>query len=165
MLLPASLPRSQSDHPVFQAHHSFLRHSLEQADRPRKATARLGLLTFTSIPSVDTPSLDSPTLPYRHSVTMQSTTRFHTMASRFSPRNLRTSFRRSSSASSRASTSTDRDSFISQASSPASTINSIIFRQKSLMSLEDEEERRELNILEPRPALYFCSLEERMGSL
>ncbi|KAK5651760.1 hypothetical protein OQA88_11722 [Cercophora sp. LCS_1] len=93
---------------------------------------------------------------------MQSS-RFHSIAARFSPHKIRTSFRRSSSsASSRAST--DRDSFISNASSPVSTINSIIFRQKSLMNLEDEEERRELNILEPRPALYFSSLEERMGS-
>ncbi|KAK4449406.1 hypothetical protein QBC34DRAFT_380220 [Podospora aff. communis PSN243] len=90
--------------------------------------------------------------------------RFHTIRARFSPHNIRTSFRRSSSASSRASTSTDRDSFISTASSPVSTINSIIFRQKSMMNLDDEEERRELNILEPRPELAFCSLEERMGS-
>jgi len=33
-----------------------------------------------------------------------------------------------------------------------------------MMNLDDEEERRELNILEPSPAVYFCSLEERMGS-
>jgi hypothetical protein len=93
---------------------------------------------------------------------MQSS-RFHSIAARFNPHNLRTSFRRSSSsASSRAST--DRDSFISSAGSPVSTINSIIFHQKSMMNLEDEAERKELNILEPRPALYFCSLEERMGS-
>jgi len=33
-----------------------------------------------------------------------------------------------------------------------------------MMNLDDEEERRELNILEPKPELSFCSLEERMGS-
>jgi len=29
---------------------------------------------------------------------------------------------------------------------------------------DDVVECKELNILEPRPATYFCSLEERMGS-
>lgn len=33
-----------------------------------------------------------------------------------------------------------------------------------MMSLDDEDERRELNILEPRPELSFCSLEQRMAS-
>ncbi|KAK3941856.1 hypothetical protein QBC46DRAFT_89763 [Diplogelasinospora grovesii] len=94
---------------------------------------------------------------------MQST-RFQSITARFNPRNLRTSFRRSSSMSSRAS-STDRNSLLSQASSPVSTINSIILRQrKSMMDLDEEEERKELNILEPRPAFYIASLEERMGS-
>ncbi|AEO65759.1 57a77093-4475-4a26-9b76-4dee7e768bcd [Thermothielavioides terrestris] len=97
------------------------------------------------------------------------TSRFQAITARFSPHNLRTSFRRSlstsstsSSASSRAS-STDRGLTASQASSPVSTINSIVFRQKSLLELHDEEEHP-THILEPRPAATFCSLEERMMS-
>ncbi|KAK3330312.1 hypothetical protein B0H66DRAFT_56680 [Apodospora peruviana] len=89
------------------------------------------------------------------------TTRFQSITARFSRHSLRTSFRRSSSASSRASS--DRNSFLSQASSPVSTINSIVFHQKSMMDL-DEEPCKELNILEPRPSVRFCSLEERMSS-
>ena len=96
---------------------------------------------------------------------MQSS-RFHSITARFSPHNLRTSFRRSmsssssSSASSRAS-STDRGSFVSQ--SPVNTINSIVLRQKSGLEHFDEDERTP-HILEPRPAATFCSLEERMLS-
>ncbi len=98
---------------------------------------------------------------------MQSS-RFHSITARFSPHNLRTSFRRSmsssssssSSASSRAS-STDRGSFVSQ--SPVNTINSIVSRQKSELEHFDEDERTP-HILEPRPAATFCSLEERMMS-
>ncbi|KAF3797010.1 hypothetical protein GCG54_00015654 [Colletotrichum gloeosporioides] len=95
---------------------------------------------------------------------MQSS-RFQSITSHFSPRSLRTSFRRSSSASSRASS--DRGSYATTSSSPVSTINSIVFRQPSMLDLE--EERRsfgsELSILEPRPAMYMGSVEERMGSL
>jgi hypothetical protein len=102
------------------------------------------------------------------------TTRFQTIASRFAPPNLRTSFRRSpSAASSRASSSGDRLSYLSAtsttstASSPAVAINSVIVRQPSIVNLE--EERRsfasELSILEPRPIVYWAGLEERMGSL
>ncbi|KAK4040527.1 hypothetical protein C8A01DRAFT_35474 [Parachaetomium inaequale] len=93
------------------------------------------------------------------------TSRFQSITARFSPHNLRTSFRRSmssSSTSSRAS-STDRASFASQASSPVSTINSIVFRQKTGLESHDEDERPP-HILEPRPAATFCSLEERMLS-
>ncbi|KAJ9144868.1 hypothetical protein NKR19_g6241 [Coniochaeta hoffmannii] len=94
--------------------------------------------------------------------------RFQTITARFSPHNLRTSFRRSSSSASSRASSVDRDSFLSSTSSPVgSTINSIIFRQPSLVDLE--EERRsfgsELAILEPRPVVFFGSFEERMGSL
>lgn len=96
---------------------------------------------------------------------MMPSTRFHAIAARFSPHNIRTSFRRSSSTSSRASS--DRDSFMSQSSSPVSTINSIILRKRSMLvepEYDDVVECKEFNILEPRPATYFCSLEERMGS-
>lgn len=89
--------------------------------------------------------------------------RFQSIAARFSPHNLRTSFRRSSSASSRASSS-DRMSMASQTSSPVSTINSIVFRQKSMLESDDEGDEKSLHILEPRPAATFCSLEERMLS-
>ncbi|KAG7292291.1 hypothetical protein NEMBOFW57_002326 [Staphylotrichum longicolle] len=95
---------------------------------------------------------------------MQSS-RFQSITARFSPHNLRTSFRRSmssSSTSSRAS-STDRASFASETSSPVSTINSIVFRRKSELERHDEDERAP-HILEPRPAATFCSLEERMMS-
>jgi hypothetical protein len=91
------------------------------------------------------------------------TSRFQSITARFSPATLRTSFRRSPSASSRASS--NRSSIASSnASSPVSTINSIIFRQPSIVDLE--EERRsfasELNILEPRPIVYWAGMEERM---
>lgn len=93
---------------------------------------------------------------------MQSS-RFHAIAARLNPSTLRTSFRRSSS-SSRASS--NRDSVVSSVSSPVSTINSIIFRQPSIVGLE--EERRcfgsELSILEPRPIVYWAGVEERMAS-
>ncbi|MBE3044889.1 hypothetical protein IMZ48_20480 [Candidatus Bathyarchaeota archaeon] len=90
--------------------------------------------------------------------------RFHALAARLNPSTLRTTFRRSSSSSSRASS--NRDSIGSSASSPVSTINSIIFRQPSIVGLE--EERRcfgsELGILEPRPIVYWAGVEERMAS-
>ncbi|KXX81684.1 hypothetical protein MMYC01_201013 [Madurella mycetomatis] len=90
--------------------------------------------------------------------------RFQSITARFSPNNLRTSFRRSSSASSRASSRSDRGSFTSQASSPVSTINSIVFRQKSMLESDEDDDRSLRSILEPRPAATFCSLEERMSS-
>lgn len=93
--------------------------------------------------------------------------RFQSITARFSPHNLRTSFesfRRSSSASSRASSRSDRGSFTSQASSPVSTINSIVFRQKSMLESDDGDDRSLHSILEPRPAATFSSLEERMLS-
>lgn len=91
--------------------------------------------------------------------------RLQSITARLSATGLRTSFRRSSSTSSRASS--DRHSYGSSVSSPVETINSIIFRQPSVVNLV--EERRsfgsELNILEPRPIVYWGSVEERMGSL
>jgi hypothetical protein len=95
--------------------------------------------------------------------------RFNRISARFSPAKLRTSFRRSSSTSSSSSASSfrssDRDSYVS--SSPVgSTINSIIFRQPSIVDLEEERKSfgSELTILEPRPVVFFGSFEERMGS-
>ncbi|KAK6067595.1 hypothetical protein SCUP234_04531 [Seiridium cupressi] len=92
------------------------------------------------------------------------TSRFHAIRSRFSATGIRTSLRRASSASSRSTSS--RNSFTSNGSSPVETINSVLSRQPSFV--EREEERRsfgpELNVLEPRPVVYWGGLEERMGS-
>lgn len=76
-------------------------------------------------------------------------------------------FRRSSSASSRTSSTTRTSYSSSRAGSPVMTINNIILRQPSLLDLEEERKSfgPELNILEPRPVVYWGSLEERMGSL
>jgi hypothetical protein len=80
---------------------------------------------------------------------------------------LRTSLRRSSSTSNGSIMSSNRDSYASNASSPISTINAIMHRQPSMLDME--EERRSfgsgLEILEPRPLVYWGGLEERMGSL
>ncbi|KAK4659760.1 hypothetical protein QC762_113918 [Podospora pseudocomata] len=92
---------------------------------------------------------------------MHSPSRFQIIAARFSPHKLRTSFRRSSSASTSSRASSDRMSFTSQASSPVETINSIVLRQKSF-DLDGDE--KDLSVLEPRPAATFCSLEARMSS-
>ncbi|KAL0936638.1 uncharacterized protein CTRU02_208853 [Colletotrichum truncatum] len=94
---------------------------------------------------------------------MQSS-RFQSITARFSAGTLHTTFRRSSSASSRASS--NRDSFATTSSSPASTINSIVFSQPSILDLEEERKSfgSELSILEPRPVVYWGSVEERMGS-
>jgi hypothetical protein len=91
--------------------------------------------------------------------------RLQSITARFSASALRTSFRRSPSTSSRASN--DRHSFGSSVSSPVETINSIMFRQPSVVDLFEERKSfgSELNILEPRPIVYWGSVEERMGSL
>ncbi|KAL2199708.1 hypothetical protein P885DRAFT_29391 [Corynascus similis CBS 632.67] len=98
------------------------------------------------------------------------TSRFQSITARFSPHNLRSSFRRSSTSSSSTSSSSrassaDRASFASLASSSpaASIINSIVLRRKSELELCDETERPP-HILEPMPVAHFCSLEERMMS-
>ncbi|KAH8161997.1 hypothetical protein CIB48_g6240 [Xylaria polymorpha] len=91
------------------------------------------------------------------------TSRFQTIRSRFSPSNLRTSLRRLSSAS----TSTTSSSGSSGSSSPVHTINAVLFRQPSILDMEEEKRRSgaELTVLEPRPIVYWGGLEERMGSL
>ncbi|KAM4059332.1 hypothetical protein HRG_007810 [Hirsutella rhossiliensis] len=72
------------------------------------------------------------------------------------------------SCSSTASSSSPAASDTSPSSpSTESTINSIIFRQPSIRGLEEERKSfpRGLNILEPRPIVYWSSVEERMGSM
>ncbi|KJZ71206.1 hypothetical protein HIM_09412 [Hirsutella minnesotensis 3608] len=67
-----------------------------------------------------------------------------------------------------ASSTTSSSSACSPSSlSPESTINSIIFRQPSIRGLEEERKSfpRGLSILEPRPIVYWSSMEERMGSM
>ncbi|AEO54250.1 hypothetical protein MYCTH_2313737 [Thermothelomyces thermophilus ATCC 42464] len=91
------------------------------------------------------------------------TTGFQSIRARLLPRSLRGSLRRSmssSTTSSRAS-STDVASFTSLASSPVSVINSIVFRQKSVLESYDEAERPP-HILEPRPIAPFGSVEQRL---
>jgi hypothetical protein len=94
---------------------------------------------------------------------MAHNTRFETMASRFSPSRLRNSLRRSSSAST--STQASYSSVNTMGSSAAATINSVISRQPSLLHLEAERKSfgSELSLLEPRPIVYWGSVEERMG--
>ncbi|KAL2178596.1 uncharacterized protein P884DRAFT_298564 [Thermothelomyces heterothallicus CBS 202.75] len=98
------------------------------------------------------------------------TTGFQSIRARLSPRSLRGSLRRSMSSSSTSSTtsttssrasSTDVASFTSLASSPVSVINSIVFRQKSVLESYDEAERP-AHILEPRPIAPFGSVEQRL---
>ncbi len=91
--------------------------------------------------------------------------RFQALTARFSPYNLRTSFRRSASTSSKG-TASNRNSYSSANMSPVSTINSIIFRQPSIVDMEEERKSfgSGLDILEPRPLVYWGGLEERMGS-
>src|SRR4051812_35463990 len=77
---------------------------------------------------------------------------------------IRTSFRRNRSPSSVLSST--RDSYASSTSSPISTINDIMHRQPSMLEM-DEEKRRfasGLEILEPRPIVYWGGVEERMSS-
>ncbi|EMR70697.1 hypothetical protein MGN70_002920 [Eutypa lata] len=90
--------------------------------------------------------------------------RFQTIRHRFSRNSLRSSFRRSSSASSQSTHS--RDSFASASSSPASTINFVLVRQPSIADFEEEQRSQgpELGLLEPRPIVYWGGMEERMGS-
>lgn len=91
------------------------------------------------------------------------TTRFHSLS--FS--SIRTSLRRSRSPSDSSMMSSSRDSYISNASSQASQINAIMHRQPSMMHMEEEKKSfgTGLEILEPRPLVYWGGLEERMGSL
>ncbi|RYO74697.1 hypothetical protein DL764_010754 [Monosporascus ibericus] len=95
------------------------------------------------------------------------TSRFQAIRSRFSPNGIRTSFRRSSSASSqRTSLRGSFSSASSSAHSPVDTINAVLFRQPSIVDFEEEKRslRSELSVLEPRPIVYWGGVEERMGS-
>ncbi|ELR06160.1 hypothetical protein VC83_07349 [Pseudogymnoascus destructans] len=49
--------------------------------------------------------------------------------------------------------------------SPVATVRSILSRQSSLVDLEEEERDfgTEIGVLEPRPAVFWQGLEERMG--
>ncbi|EHK98652.1 hypothetical protein M7I_5537 [Glarea lozoyensis 74030] len=51
--------------------------------------------------------------------------------------------------------------------SPISEINAIMHRQPSIVDMEEEKKTfpTGLEILEPRPIVYWGGLEERMGSL
>ncbi|KAL7628230.1 hypothetical protein AAE478_002429 [Parahypoxylon ruwenzoriense] len=90
--------------------------------------------------------------------------RFQIIRSRFSTSSIRTSFRRSSSAST--SSASSYNSYGSNSSSPVSTINAVLFRQPSIADLEEEKRCSgpELSILEPRPIVYWGGVEERIGS-
>lgn len=91
------------------------------------------------------------------------TSRFHSLS--FS--SIRSSLRRSSSPSSNSMMSSNRDSYASNYSSPFDTINAIMHRQPSMLELDEEKKifASGLEILEPRPIVYWGGLEERMGSL
>lgn len=98
---------------------------------------------------------------------MQSS-RFQTVRARLSSSGIRTYFRRSTSsasASSRADGSRSSMAY-SDSPSPVTTINSVLFRQPSIVDLENEKRHAgpELDILEPRPIVYWSGVEERMGS-
>lgn len=94
------------------------------------------------------------------------TSRFQTIRAQFSAAGVRSSFRRHSS-SSRSS----RHSFVSSASassaSPSKTaVNAVLFRQPSIVDLESERltSGAVLDMLEPRPIVYWGGVEQRMGS-
>lgn len=55
---------------------------------------------------------------------------------------------------------------INSSVSTASTINSVLFRQPSVIDMQVEHEQfsSKLNILEPRPLVFFGSMEERFRS-
>lgn len=90
--------------------------------------------------------------------------RFQSVRARFSSAGIRTSFRRSSSASSQSTSS--RHSMASNSSSPVDTINAVLVHQPSIVDFEEEKRCTgpELGILEPRPIVYWGGMEERMGS-
>lgn len=91
-------------------------------------------------------------------ITMPSSSRFGSL-SRF-PRGIRSSFRRSTSST----MSGTSDS--SYTSSTIETINTIMHRQPSMVDMAEERNTfgSGLEILEPRPVVYWGSLSERMGS-
>lgn len=121
---------------------------------------------LSSHPSPTTPS-DKPNTLSPHQSTFlplakMRTTRFQSLS--FS--SIRSSLRRSS-ASHGSIMSNKRDSYASNSSSPISTINAIMHRQPSMLDMEEERKSfgSGLEILEPRPLVYWGGLEERMGSL
>ncbi|KAL2887420.1 hypothetical protein HOO65_050541 [Ceratocystis lukuohia] len=89
--------------------------------------------------------------------------RFHALTAKLNTSALRTSFRRHSSSSSTSSISTTA-SMNSATSSPVETINSVMFRQPSIVNMEAERRvfGSELGLLEPRPIVYWGGMEERM---
>ncbi|KKA30523.1 hypothetical protein TD95_003377 [Thielaviopsis punctulata] len=91
---------------------------------------------------------------------MQSS-RFQSITAKLNPSSLRTHFRNRSSS---ASTTHSVSSISSTASSPVETINSVMFRQPSIVNMEAERRvfGSELGVLEPRPIVYWGGLEERM---
>ncbi|TVY93895.1 hypothetical protein LAWI1_G000372 [Lachnellula willkommii] len=90
------------------------------------------------------------------------TTRFQSLS--FS--NIRTSFRSSRSASGSSMVSSNRNSYTSNTSSPVNTINAIMHRQPPVVDMEEEKKTfaSGLDVLEPRPIVYWGGLEERMES-
>lgn len=78
---------------------------------------------------------------------------------------IRSSLRRASSPSSFASSK--RNSYSSHASSPADTLAAIMHRRPSMLELDEEKKifPSGLEVLEPRPIVYWGGLEERMGAL
>jgi len=133
---------------------SYFDHLYYSRRSPIYPNIQLLLVTFTFKFSFSSPISTSANM---------RTSRFQSLS--FS--SLRTSLRRSSSTSNRSIMSSNRDSYASNTSSPVSTINAIMHRQPSMLDME--EERRSfgsgLEILEPRPLVYWGGLEERMGSL
>ncbi|KAK2045868.1 hypothetical protein LZ31DRAFT_593633 [Colletotrichum somersetense] len=93
---------------------------------------------------------------------MQSS-RFQSITSHFSPSTLRTTFRRSSTASSRASS--DRGSYATSSSSPVSTINSIIFRQPSMLDLEEERKSFGSDQINKSPWSYQFNRNSHKGDI
>ncbi|RDL41948.1 Uncharacterized protein BP5553_01927 [Venustampulla echinocandica] len=81
---------------------------------------------------------------------------------------IRTSLRRSRSRSPSDSSimSSNRNSYASNSSSPISTVNAIMHRQPSVVDMEEERKifPSGLDVLEPRPIVYWGGMEERMSS-
>lgn len=128
----------------------FIRHVIGKREgRTKSKTPRCS----RAVRTINTAGRTLPTSP--NETAMQSPYR-QAMAT------LRTSARRSST-SSRASS--DRSSYLSVASSQARVVNSIIFRQPSILGMEEERSKygNDLDILEPRPIVYWGGVEERMG--
>ncbi|TVY56041.1 hypothetical protein LCER1_G002198 [Lachnellula cervina] len=70
------------------------------------------------------------------------------------------------SASESSMISSNRNSYASNTSSPVNTINAIVHRQPLVLDMEEEKKTfaSGLDVLEPRPIVYWGGLEERMES-